>query len=478
VSGQRRVHFHENPVSDRVEIPRAPQGKLTRKKLKLSGIEQDFFPSREYTQVFEKVYEDTPPLDVSTAAIEPELVDCDLPVTEVTSQLVPNKQFIKVLETDLKANGILTIGNLASLQPAEIRNIKGIKPVKDKTVSWALRNLSWKLKRTKAAQYKKSPVVEITTKEEEEKIKEALFNGPSPDPTSPHKLEFPSPSEESPETSSTSVETADDSLKNGDLAADDSLKNGDMKTADSLSKGGDSATAVNGSLGEVKETEELIKKAQDDGVVDDKVDSKEEKTDEGMDVDDPWNLEEESLADRVKRLRNSAKSADDNQTGAAKKDDSSEDKSDEETGEKEQSDSLKSTTQSEINHNAAKTDEVVVKDTVEIVETAAEESTKNNKEVADKDTIKTNAEQVEDPKSNVDDEADTDNVEAGDIENLPFETLMERFGRDQGDLEKLSSGNLFYFLRALSIKQKELSDLQMEISDAMCKVSTVIAKQN
>merc|ERR1719220_858851 len=49
--GPRKVHFPENPVSDSVEIPRAPEGKHTRKKLQLLTCVLSFWSPRDLNAV-------------------------------------------------------------------------------------------------------------------------------------------------------------------------------------------------------------------------------------------------------------------------------------------------------------------------------------------------------------------------------------------------------------------------------------------
>jgi len=192
LSGKRRhVHFNEDPVSESVEIPRTPtQPKFTRKKLKLSGLEQDIFSDNQ----FEQVYQETPPLDCSMEAIHPELIGCKTSIKNVILQLAATQTLVRWLDKDLKENNISTIGDLAALDPAKVRSISGIKPPEEKTVRTALTNFANKLKRDgKFGTWitPKSPVMEVTSKEEEEKIKEALFNGPSPSPTEQRSFNSP-----------------------------------------------------------------------------------------------------------------------------------------------------------------------------------------------------------------------------------------------------------------------------------------------
>merc|ERR1711874_302075 len=88
--------------------------------------------------------------------------------------------------------GITKVGQLASMDPCQIRTLRGVRPNKVETVKSALKTFHAKLiKEGKMEEKKekvKAPVEEVTTPEDEEKIKEDLFMRPSP---SPIDLEFP-----------------------------------------------------------------------------------------------------------------------------------------------------------------------------------------------------------------------------------------------------------------------------------------------
>lgn len=198
----RRVHFNEDPVSDSVEIPRAPDGKHTRKKLQLSGYDQDI-PTWAQPKVEEPpavatdsqsqgVYRDSPPVDTSEGSVYPELVSCVENISNIIHHLATGT-WAKVLETDLKSNTITKIGQLAAMDPCQIRTLRGVRPSKVDTVKSALKTFHLKLiKEGKMEEIKKekvkAPVEEVTTPEDEEKIKMDLFMRPSP---SPIDLEFP-----------------------------------------------------------------------------------------------------------------------------------------------------------------------------------------------------------------------------------------------------------------------------------------------
>merc|ERR1711874_649442 len=88
--------------------------------------------------------------------------------------------------------GITKVGQLASMDPCQIRTLRGVRPNKVETVKSALKTFHAKLiKEGKMEEKKekvKAPVEEVTSPEDEEKIKEDLFLRPSP---SPIDLEFP-----------------------------------------------------------------------------------------------------------------------------------------------------------------------------------------------------------------------------------------------------------------------------------------------
>eukprot|EP00088_Acartia_fossae_P060845 TRINITY_DN7295_c0_g1_i1.p1 TRINITY_DN7295_c0_g1~~TRINITY_DN7295_c0_g1_i1.p1 ORF type:complete len:1266 (+),score=383.71 TRINITY_DN7295_c0_g1_i1:174-3800(+) len=176
----RHVHFNHDPVSERVEIPRMDRSATPRKKIKLLfSSDQDKLDSA----LGGRKYEETPPLDVSTKPIYPSMLSCIVPAKDLILQLAASISSTEALEKDLEDHGIVTVGHLAALNPAEIRNINGIRQPKDMTVKKVLSSLS------KTSLAKKAPVMEITTKEEEESNLADLFHRPSPSPTSPIKGE-------------------------------------------------------------------------------------------------------------------------------------------------------------------------------------------------------------------------------------------------------------------------------------------------
>jgi len=190
----RRVHFNEDPVSDSVEIPRAPDGKHTRKKLQLSGYDQEMFvetksePEMEQeSQPSQGLYSDSPPVDLGMNAIYPDLANSKEPIAVIVPHLATGN-WAKILATDLKNNGITQVGQLAVMDPCQIRTLRGVKPNKVDSVRNTLKTFHQKLlKEGKMVEAKKetakAPVEEVTTPEDEEKIKEDLFLRPSPSPT-------------------------------------------------------------------------------------------------------------------------------------------------------------------------------------------------------------------------------------------------------------------------------------------------------
>jgi len=187
----RRVHFNDNPVSDSVEIPRVPDGKHTRKKLQMSGYDQEMFISRvgsgSDTADINGTQESCPmyteiPVSVSPLAVFPELSTSTENISTILHNLAAGT-WAKVLEADLKQNQILTVGQLASMDSSQVRTLRGIKPDKEFTVKNALKIFWNKVKKEEGVVRMRAPVEEETTQEEEEEIKAALFARPSPSPT-------------------------------------------------------------------------------------------------------------------------------------------------------------------------------------------------------------------------------------------------------------------------------------------------------
>jgi hypothetical protein len=186
----RRVHFNDNPVSDSVEIPRIPDGKHTRKKLQMSGYDQEMFISRlgvgsdtmeSDTQDSCHVNTETP-VSASTNAVFPELVDSTESISTIIHNLA-NGTWAKVLEADLKQHKVITVGQLARMNSIQVRALRGVKPDKEVTVKNVLKGLWSKVKKDEGVVRIRAPVEEETTQEEEEEIKAALFSRPSPSPT-------------------------------------------------------------------------------------------------------------------------------------------------------------------------------------------------------------------------------------------------------------------------------------------------------
>jgi len=183
----RRVHFNDNPVSDSVEIPRIPDGKHTRKKLLMSGYDQEMFISRvgseadAETQDSCPVYTETQ-VSVSPQAVFPELSNSTENISTIIHNLATGT-WAKVLEADLKQNKIMVIGELARMDSSQVRALRGVKPPKDVTVKNALKAYWTKVKKEEGVVRMRAPVEEETTQEEEEEIKAALFARPSPSPT-------------------------------------------------------------------------------------------------------------------------------------------------------------------------------------------------------------------------------------------------------------------------------------------------------
>jgi len=184
----RRVHFNANPVSDSVEIPRIPDGKHTRKKLQMSGYDQELFISRVGVGSDDVDSQDScpvftePTVTASPDAVFPELADSSENISTIVHNLAKGT-WAKVLEAELKQQKIVTVGQLARMNSSEVRALRGVKPDKEVTVKNVLKGLWSKVKKDEGVIRIRAPVEEETTPEEEEEIKAVLFARPSPSPT-------------------------------------------------------------------------------------------------------------------------------------------------------------------------------------------------------------------------------------------------------------------------------------------------------
>jgi len=184
----RRVHFNANPVSDSVEIPRIPDGKHTRKKLQMSGYDQELFISRVGGGSDDVDSQDSCPVftestvTASPDAVFPELADSSESISTIVHNLAKGT-WAKVLEAELKQQKIITVGQLARMNSSEVRALRGVKPDKEVTVKNVLKGFWNKVKKDEGVVRIRAPVEEETTPEEEEEIKAVLFARPSPSPT-------------------------------------------------------------------------------------------------------------------------------------------------------------------------------------------------------------------------------------------------------------------------------------------------------
>jgi len=184
----RRVHFNANPVSDSVEIPRIPDGKHTRKKLQMSGYDQELFLSRVGGGSDDLDSQDScpvftePTVTASPDAVFPELADSSENISTIVHNLAKGT-WAKVLEAELKQQKIITVGQLARMNSSEVRALRGVKPDKEVTVKNVLKGFWNKVKKDEGVVRIRAPVEEETTPEEEEEIKAVLFARPSPSPT-------------------------------------------------------------------------------------------------------------------------------------------------------------------------------------------------------------------------------------------------------------------------------------------------------
>ena len=130
----KRVHFNEDPVSHIVEIPRAPDGKHTRRKLQLSGYDQKTLVGSKSKQEMEQKlhpsqapHNEPTPINIGMNAIYPDLANSKEPIAVIVPHLTTGN-WTKILITDLKNNGIAQVGQLAAMDHRRIRTLRGLRP--------------------------------------------------------------------------------------------------------------------------------------------------------------------------------------------------------------------------------------------------------------------------------------------------------------------------------------------------------------
>ena len=138
-------------------------------------------------QASQALYSDSPCVDLTEPAVYPYLSNCEESLAPIIPHIATGT-WAKVLETDFKNNAIKQGGQLASMDPCKIRTLRGVRPNKVETVKCALKAFHLKLLKEGKAMLEekkekaKAPVEEVTSPEDEEKIKEDLFLRLSPSP--------------------------------------------------------------------------------------------------------------------------------------------------------------------------------------------------------------------------------------------------------------------------------------------------------
>ena len=202
---RRKVQFSDPPVSDLAEIPRTPsQGSLkTSLKTKLlpkqksvdaTGAEADNDSCGLYVATPPLV--EAPPSDSAAAppqqqALYPALAEATEPLGAVLHDL-SSAVLQKLAEKSLAEVGVRTVGDLAKMTAPQASKVKGLMPPNNvATIIEALkkfeaRSASKKAKAESAGkattEKKVSPVLDVSTPEEEEKTMKDLYERPSPQP--------------------------------------------------------------------------------------------------------------------------------------------------------------------------------------------------------------------------------------------------------------------------------------------------------
>ena len=201
---RRKVQFSDPPVSDLAEIPRTPsQGSLkTSLKTKLLPKQKSVDATAEAADNDScGLYVATPPLVEAPPAVAappqpqalyPALAEASEPLGAVLHDL-SSAVLQKLAEKSLAEVGVRTVGDLAKMTAPQASKVKGLMPPNNvATIIEALKKYEARSASKKAkaesvgskttTEKKVSPVLDVSTPEEEEKTMKDLYERPSPQP--------------------------------------------------------------------------------------------------------------------------------------------------------------------------------------------------------------------------------------------------------------------------------------------------------
>lgn len=194
---RRKVQFSDPPVSDLAEIPRTPSGQKSSLKTSLK--------TKLKTKAVAELKEDdscglyvaTPPLveaPPAPTALYPALAEATEPLGAVLNDL-SSAVLQKLAEKSLAEVGVKSVGDLAKMTAPQASKVKGLMPPNNvatilealkkfevrsvkKSNNRAVENSSKAVAKEKVV----SPVLDVSTPEEEEKTMKDLYERPSPQP--------------------------------------------------------------------------------------------------------------------------------------------------------------------------------------------------------------------------------------------------------------------------------------------------------
>ena len=208
---RRKVQFSDPPVSDLAEIPRTPSGGHSSLK---TSLKTKLLPKQKAVVDLEDndscgLYVATPPLVEAPAekapaekALYPALAEATEPLGAVLNDL-SSAVLQKLAEKSLAEVGVRTVGDLAKMTAPMASKVKGLMPPNNvATILEALKKFEARSasKKSKAentskaavAEKKVSPVLDVSTPEEEEKTMKDLYERPSPQPDESEQQKTPS----------------------------------------------------------------------------------------------------------------------------------------------------------------------------------------------------------------------------------------------------------------------------------------------
>ena len=214
---RRKVQFSDPPVSDLAEIPRTPSGGQSSLK---TSLKTKLLPKQKTAVDLEDsdscgLYVATPPLveappvaqqqQQQQQALYPALADATEPLGTVLNDL-SSAVLQKLAEKSLAEVGVRSVGDLAKMTAPQASKVKGLMPPNNvATILEALKKFEARsaskrsniraaennIKPPVAAPEKKmvSPVLDVSTPEEEEKTMKDLYERPSPQPNESEQQE-------------------------------------------------------------------------------------------------------------------------------------------------------------------------------------------------------------------------------------------------------------------------------------------------